>query len=266
MPPEANRTPRSARIEARIAPDALAVVRRAAELQGRSVSDFVVAAAEAAAHRTIAEVQIIRLSVEDQRAFAAAILDPPEPAPALAAGTTPAVTAVSFRIEPLGAAHDRKGFCCGVAALDRYLHELATQDIRRRISNCFVACDPAGTVAAYYTFAATGFPLADLPAEEAKRLPRYGMLPAGLIGRLAVDQRFRGRRLGGGLVIDAARRAAGGDPAIFALVVDAKDEAAAAFYRHLGFRPFVSRPMTLFLPVATALRAVRAAAAAAEGA
>ncbi len=78
--PEANRT---ARIEARIAPDALAVVKRAAELQGRSVSDFVVAAAEQAANRTIEETQIIRLSVEDQRAFAEAILNPPPPSSAL---------------------------------------------------------------------------------------------------------------------------------------------------------------------------------------
>jgi len=80
MPQEPTRT---ARLEARIAPEALAVVKRAAEIQGRSVSDFVVAAAQEAAHRTIEETQIIRLSVEDQRAFAEAILNPPEPTPAL---------------------------------------------------------------------------------------------------------------------------------------------------------------------------------------
>ena len=80
MPQEQNRT---ARIEARIAPDALAVVKRAAEIQGRSVSDFVVAAAQEAAQRTIEETQIIRLSVEDQRAFAEAILNPPPLAPAM---------------------------------------------------------------------------------------------------------------------------------------------------------------------------------------
>jgi len=74
---------RTTRIEARIAPDALAVVKRAAEIQGRSVSDFVVAAAQEAAVRTIDEAQIIRLSVEDQRAFADAILNPPQPSPAL---------------------------------------------------------------------------------------------------------------------------------------------------------------------------------------
>jgi len=79
MAEEQNRT---ARIEARIAPDVLAAVKRAAEIQGRSVSDFVVAAAQEAAHRTIEEAQIIRLSLEDQRAFAEAIINPPEPAPA----------------------------------------------------------------------------------------------------------------------------------------------------------------------------------------
>ena len=80
MPQEPTRT---SRIEARISPDALAVVKRAAEIQGRSVSDFVVAAAQEAAHRTIQETQIIRLSVEDQRTFAEAILNPPPLAPAM---------------------------------------------------------------------------------------------------------------------------------------------------------------------------------------
>jgi uncharacterized protein (DUF1778 family) len=74
---------RSARLEARISPDALAIVKRAAEIQGRSLSDFVVAAAQQAAHRTIEETEIIRLSVEDQRLLAEALLNPPEPAPAL---------------------------------------------------------------------------------------------------------------------------------------------------------------------------------------
>jgi uncharacterized protein (DUF1778 family) len=80
MPAETTRT---ARIEARIAPDALIIVKRAAELQGRSVSDFVVAAAQAAARQTIEETQILRLSVEDQRVFAEAILNPPPLTPAM---------------------------------------------------------------------------------------------------------------------------------------------------------------------------------------
>ena len=76
-------TSRTARIEARIAPDALAIVKRAAELQGRSVSDFVVAAARDAAQRTIEETHIIRLAAEDQRRFAEALLNPPPLAPAM---------------------------------------------------------------------------------------------------------------------------------------------------------------------------------------
>jgi uncharacterized protein (DUF1778 family) len=74
---------RSARIEARIAPDALAVVKRAAELQGRSVSDFVVAAAQEAAHQTIDENHLIRLSIEDQQRFVDLLLNPPPLTPAM---------------------------------------------------------------------------------------------------------------------------------------------------------------------------------------
>lgn len=80
MPQKAKRT---ARIEARIAPDALRVVKRAAELHGRSISDFVVAAAQEVAHRTIEESQAIRLSVEDQQRFIGLLLDPPAPTPGL---------------------------------------------------------------------------------------------------------------------------------------------------------------------------------------
>jgi uncharacterized protein (DUF1778 family) len=80
MPSQQSRT---ARIEARISPDMLSVVKRAAEIQGRSLSDFVIAAAQEAAQRTIEDISIIRLSVEDQRLMLDAILNPPEPAAAL---------------------------------------------------------------------------------------------------------------------------------------------------------------------------------------
>jgi uncharacterized protein (DUF1778 family) len=81
MQAESNRT---SRIEARIAPDVLALVKRAAEILGRSVSDFVVVAAQEAAHRTIEEAHVIRLSVQDQQRFADCLLNPPKPSPALA--------------------------------------------------------------------------------------------------------------------------------------------------------------------------------------
>jgi GNAT superfamily N-acetyltransferase len=135
---------------------------------------------------------------------------------------------------------------------------LATQDVRRRVSHCFVAVDGAGKLAGYYTLAATSLPLPELAPEHAKRLPRYAALPACLIGRLAVDRAFRGGGLGGALLVDAIARALRAEPAIFALIVDAKDEAARRFYLHHGFRRFVSRPMSLYLPLAEAARSLGA--------
>ncbi len=163
---------------------------------------------------------------------------------------------VEFTIEPLGAGLGRKEFCSGVAPLDRYLREFASQDIRRRVSNCFIARDRAGKIAAFYTFAAGSLPLFDIPEDERKKLPRYGILPAALIGRLAVDLNFRGRGLGAALVVDAARKSSNAEQAVFALIVDAKDQQAAAFYEHLGFRRFNSRPASLYVPVATVMAAL----------
>ena len=157
-----------------------------------------------------------------------------------------------FSIEALNSAHNRKGFSSGVEPLDRYFRELVTQDVKRRVSNCFVALDAAGAIAGYYTFAAASLPLTELSADEKQRLPRYALLPAGLIGRLAVDQKYQGQRLGSALM-DAAARA---EPAIFALIVDAKDDSAVTFYQRHEFRRFVSKPASLFLPIAAALQAL----------
>ena len=136
------------------------------------------------------------------------------------------------------------------------MRELVGQDTKRRISNCFVALDASGVVAGYYTLAATSLPLTELPADLTKRLPRYPLVPAGLIGRLAVDLAFRGKGLGSALLVDAAVGAAHSDPAIFTLVVEAKDDSAVAFYERHGFRRFASKPDSLFLPIAAALHAL----------
>lgn len=158
-----------------------------------------------------------------------------------------------FRLEPLGEKHDRTNFSCGQEPLDRYIRTQATQDIRRRISTCFVAVETdTGNLAAYYTLAAASIPTPDLPAEITKKLPRYPTLPAVRIGRLAVDLRFQGRGLGGALLADALRRVLAAAPAAFALLVDAKDDKAVAFYRRYGFAPLAGQPRTLFLAVATA--------------
>ena len=165
-----------------------------------------------------------------------------------------------FRMEPLGSAHDRSLFHCGEEILDRYLQTQATQDIRRRMANCFVAIEVATSrIAAYYTLSSASIPMIDLPSEETKRLPRYSTLPAVRIGRLAVDHGFQGRGLGAALLADAAHRAMHADIAAFTLLVDAKNEQAVAFYQHHGFRTLVSQPKTLFLPFTTTQKAHQSA-------
>jgi GNAT superfamily N-acetyltransferase len=160
----------------------------------------------------------------------------------------------TWRFEPLDAHHSRPSFDCGVAELDRYFHQQVTQDIRRKVTSCFVAIADDGSIAGYYSLASASIPIGDLPLELARRLPRYPTLPAARIGRLAVDLRFRGRGLGGLLLIDAARRALRAEQANFSLLVDAKDDTAAAFYRHHGFLAFAGNPRMLFLPLATVAR------------
>ncbi len=160
-----------------------------------------------------------------------------------------------FRLELL-AGHDRSKFHCGEDIPDSYFQTQATQDMRRRVANCFIAVDSlTGQVAGYYTLSSGGILMTDLPAETVKKLPRYPTVPAVRIGRLAVDRSFQGRGLGAALLADAVIRTLKAGPAAFALLVDAKNERAAAFYRHHGFLECVSQPMALFLPVATAEKA-----------
>lgn len=124
------------------------------------------------------------------------------------------------------------------------------------MASCFVAAETATqAIAGYYTLAATSIPATDLPPETLKRLPRYPILPAALIGRLAIDRSFHRKGLGSALLADAALRVLKGDTKAFALIVDAKDETAVAFYQNQGFRRFASRKMSLFLPLATARKA-----------
>lgn len=160
------------------------------------------------------------------------------------------MAAAAFRVEVLAAVHDRAAFSCGVQALDHYLARQASQDVRRRISACYVALNVGSAkVAGYYTLAAGSVLLAELPALMAKRLPRYPSVPVARVGRLAVDSAFQGQGLGGALLADAALRAARSELAVFAMVVDAKDEAAAAFYRHHGFESFGGKDRQLIVPL-----------------
>src|ERR1051326_8722849 len=156
---------------------------------------------------------------------------------------------VPFRFEPLGEEHDRGSFQCEEEVLDRYFRTQVTQDIRRHITNCFVVVESStGHLAAYYTLSAASVPLIDLPPTEAKRLPRYPTLPAVRIGRLAVDRRFQGRGLGAKILMNAVERILQSAAAAFALLGDAKNDRAVAFYEHHGFQRLASQPRTLFLP------------------
>jgi GNAT superfamily N-acetyltransferase len=156
----------------------------------------------------------------------------------------------SFTIEPLGPSHDRAEFRCGTDALDRYFREQAGQDVRRRATACFVARDTAADrIAGFYTLAAGGILLTQMPVRFAKRLPRYPTVPIARLGRLAVALAYHGRKLGGALLWDAIERASRSEVAVYALVVDAKDEQAESFYLHHGFVAFGDAARTLMLPL-----------------
>lgn len=156
-----------------------------------------------------------------------------------------------FRLALLDAAQDRSTFHCESEQLDRYFRQQVTQDIRRRVTACFVALADDSRVAGYYTLASASVFLADLPAALGKKLPRYPSVPAVRMGRLAVDTQFKGLGLGGALLADALDRATRSEIAAYAMVVDAKDGSAAAFYRHHGFIALPDSPLSLFLPLVT---------------
>jgi ribosomal protein S18 acetylase RimI-like enzyme len=164
-----------------------------------------------------------------------------------------------FRIEPLSGGHDRAQFSSGSDALDRYFREQASQDIKRRLAACFVAVSvETGQVAGFYTLAAASIALSDLSPEIVGKLPRYPVVPAALLGRLAVARNCKGIGLGGVLLVNAVLRAARAEMGVFAMLVDAKDEAAQRFYEHYGFTLMPGARHRLCLPISTALRQLEA--------
>ena len=162
-----------------------------------------------------------------------------------------------WRIVPFDTkVHDRSSFSCGATELDHYIREFASQDSRRDVARVFVAVEAgADVVASYYSLSAASFRRESLSAAEAKRLPRYPV-PAVLLGRLAVDERRKGRGLGATLLMDALNRAclASEVLGLQALIVEAHDNAAAAFYRKFGFLRFADDKERLFLPLVTIRR------------
>ncbi|MFC3204799.1 GNAT family N-acetyltransferase [Aquamicrobium soli] len=155
-----------------------------------------------------------------------------------------------LRVELLGPQHDRSGFASGVEPLDRYFQTQAGQDARKKMAAPFVLVLKDGSVAGYYTLSSTAVRLPDLPEATVRKLPRYPLIPATLLGRLAVDRRCQGKGYGRFLLADALYRAVRSEIASFAVVVDAKDEGAKNFYERESFLPFPDQPMKLFRPVA----------------
>ena len=157
-------------------------------------------------------------------------------------------------MERLARHHLRQSFACGVAELDRYLAQQARQDDERRVCRVWCLVEDGGSeVVGYYTLSAHTVQLADVPAELARRLPRYPLVPAMLIGRLALAAVMQGSGWGAALLADALARclALSADIGAVMVVVQAKDESAASFYARHGFRAFADDPLALFLPLAT---------------
>jgi GNAT superfamily N-acetyltransferase len=156
----------------------------------------------------------------------------------------------TLRVEALGPQHDRDTFTSGVELLDRYFRTQAGQDARKNMAAPFVLVLSVGGVGGYYTLSSTAVKLAELPENVARRLPRYPLVPATLLGRLAIDRRFQGRGYGRLLLADALLRVVRSEIASFAVVVDAKDDTARRFYERESFLPLLDEPMKLFRPVA----------------
>ncbi|AUS99425.1 GNAT family N-acetyltransferase [Nostoc sp. CENA543] len=156
-----------------------------------------------------------------------------------------------YFIEPLGK-HDRAAFCCGVEELDRYLKQQAGQDARKRVAAPFVLVEKSsGSIACYYTLSATSIKLGELPLAISKKLPKYPIVPATLLGRLAVNQNHRQKGLGEMLLMDALYRSLNSEIATTAVIVEAKDDDARSFYEHYNFMRFPDFSHRLFLMMET---------------
>jgi predicted GNAT family N-acyltransferase len=159
---------------------------------------------------------------------------------------------VPYSFEPL-ADHDRDAFTCGVAELDDYFHRQASQDAKRKVAAPFVMLDPKREVVGYYTLSAYGIRIAELPQPVAKKLPRYPLIPATLLGRLAISQKHHGQKLGRLILMDALYRSWKNtvQVASVGVVAEAYDESAQSFYRHHEFISLNDQPRKLFIAMGT---------------
>jgi predicted GNAT family N-acyltransferase len=161
-----------------------------------------------------------------------------------------------LRFEPLDKKkHDRAAFSCEQESLDRYLKEHATQEIKKRVAAVYVLTPDGKTIAGYYTLSQYAIEAGELSPELVQQLhlPKYDKLPATLLGRLARSKEFKGRGLGELLLMGALKKALehSRNIASVAVVVDAIDENARAFYKRYGFIDIPNRPNRLFISMKT---------------
>ena len=163
------------------------------------------------------------------------------------------MSAAAYRVEPLGPSHNRAEFHCGVAELDDYFHRQAGQDLRRKVAAPFVMLDKGGVIVGYYTLSAYAVRLKELPEQVTKKLPRYPLLPATLLGRLAVGKENRRSGLGRLLLMDALHRSWRNttEVASVGVVVEALDQPARTFYQHHEFITLPDNPNRLFIAMPT---------------
>lgn len=156
-------------------------------------------------------------------------------------------------IEPLGDRHDRTSFASGVVELDRYLRTQAGQDAKRSVAATFVLLEQDLTILGYYTLSAYGIRLGHLSPEVVKKLPKYPILPATLLGRLAVSREWQGKKMGQLMLMDALHRSMKNTREIgsIGVVVDAHNESAEKFYLHHEFTRLPGDTRKLFLSMAT---------------
>ncbi len=161
-----------------------------------------------------------------------------------------------WTVELLDDRHDRNGFVCGHPSLDAFLIRYAGQHDRRGIARTYIICTQESVVVGYYSVSTHSVDRAVWPEKPRKKLPHHPV-PVTLVGRLAVDERFRGKKLGALLLRDALARSVQVSElmGVHAVLVEAIDNTAVAFYRQFGFAAFDDQPLKLYLPI----RDVRAA-------
>jgi ribosomal protein S18 acetylase RimI-like enzyme len=165
------------------------------------------------------------------------------------------VTEAVFSVELLGPKHDRAAFDCGVPILTSYLQQYARQDLERGVATPYVLVPSTNPIeiAGFYTLTATAVKLTELPTETIKKLPKYPLVPATRLGRLAISVKHRGKGLVEYLLIDALKRSVEASRVVSsaAVIVDAKDESGVRFYERYGFKPLPEQNLRLFIAMKT---------------